>query len=218
MFREAVADTLTYDSLASEFKTHTIGADIQHIKREARTAVIRICTDLDLIQRTEEHEWAEDGVYRMAHEGMSFIRIRSVWREEQIQQNLYDDSYITDRQVGIVESTFRLLGAREKSLLRSEKTIINFSLAPPEEGDTFPLQIYRQYRELIQAGCLMKMGSFLRTNTAGATPHWGSQYQDGLKRARRKLNNLPGPPTVQPFFGGYGDYYGEGGWGGWSNG
>ena len=202
--------TIKYRDVAHEIKPHTLGADNDQLEQEARSGVIRVVRELDLMQRQVTEPWATDGAYTLPHAGFSFDRIRGVWRDNTFPNSLIDDSYIVDRTLGIDESSFRILGVSEGAWDDPPmEVVVNYSISPTEESEEFPAILWRQHRWLIICAAMMNMGSYIRPSQNGSTPPWNAMFEMEKRKVRPRLSTMPGPATVDPFIGGQNDHYGN---------
>lgn len=217
---------ISYKNVGEEMMIHTIGATKDMVFREARSGVIRVCRDTNILQKTEKYDWAADGQYVMSHEGFSFDQILGVWFNEALPQNRLDGNLYQDLTIGLEETIMQLngfgLNAPEGSRNRDvynipEQVVINYSYTPGEESISFPLLVWRQYRHLIITAGLAKMWTYIRDDNRGRKPDYEATYMQLLKGARPRLSAMPGPDRVESWFGGFNDFYGTSQGGGGSD-
>lgn len=207
---------ISYDEVAKEVMIHVMGAPREMVIREARSAIIRICREMHILQENLESEWTDNGVYNLPHEGYAFDQILGVWFDEKIQANRLDGDRYQEIKISVQSTQMQLNGFGLRSPDPRDRTftqrpgvvLINYSVAPSEASEDFPALIWEQFRTLVLSAALAEMGTYLRQDNHGRQPDYEAKYQMELKRVRPRLSAMPGPEDIPAWMGGYEDFHG----------
>lgn len=197
-------ETMTYEALASCIYPYTEGLAPAQLAPVCRTGVREVCRDTKLLADISEHDWRDDGVYRLDHAGYEFNEIGGVWVDKHQELGSRLDPSFSSRTRIYEGYTLMLFPDPEYygSLFPDRldrKLTIRFSMMPRVDSQDFPALIYGQNERLVQVAVLKNLGAFIkegnRRTSYGAT--YKREYDELLRGVKlRNAQNAFGPRQV----------------------
>lgn len=202
-------DSVTYKRLIQDIRHKLTYAPDQGevLTQSARHAVRDVCQRMNILLFQKNLTWTKNGIYELDHTGWSFCQVTDVWLVEIHPQNRVDEQYETFVRIGKNISTYTLPNPDYWNVRNNEAVIMRFSYMPTRDSEAFPVILYEQLSDLLEAAMLWKCADYVRKDDPrrSIAPALKHEYLSMIAEQKGRLLQGLGGGNIPPYTGGPAD-------------